>query len=88
MSFFAARRFEGTDGSEKRVTGGEGGIRTLDTRKRIHTFQACSFSHSDTSPEGGEAYTSRVLAAIRGRSPSGSNEPDALQGPECAYHGD
>ena len=33
--------------------GGEGGIRTLDTRKRIHTFQACSFSHSDTSPEPG-----------------------------------
>lgn len=30
--------------------GGERGIRTLDTRKRIHTFQACSFSHSDTSP--------------------------------------
>ena len=31
--------------------GGEGGIRTLDTRKRIHAFQACSFSHSDTSPK-------------------------------------
>ncbi len=30
--------------------GGEGGIRTLDTNKRIHTFQACSFGHSDTSP--------------------------------------
>ena len=30
--------------------GGEGGIRTLDTLSRIHTFQACSFSHSDTSP--------------------------------------
>ncbi len=30
--------------------GGERGIRTLDTRQRIHTFQACSFSHSDTSP--------------------------------------
>lgn len=32
--------------------GGERGIRTLDTRKRIHTFQACSLSHSDTSPFG------------------------------------
>ena len=32
--------------------GGERGIRTLDTRKRIHTFQACSLSHSDTSPIG------------------------------------
>jgi hypothetical protein len=30
--------------------GGEGGVRTLDTLTRIHTFQACSFSHSDTSP--------------------------------------
>ena len=30
--------------------GGEGGIRTLDTLSRIHTFRACSFSHSDTSP--------------------------------------
>jgi hypothetical protein len=24
-------------------------IRTLDTVARIHTFQACSFNHSDTS---------------------------------------
>ncbi len=30
--------------------GGEGGIRTLDTVSRIHTFQACSFNRSDTSP--------------------------------------
>ncbi len=30
--------------------GGEEGIRTLDTFSRIHTFQACSFSLSDTSP--------------------------------------
>ena len=27
----------------------EEGIRTLDTVGRIHTFQACSFNHSDTS---------------------------------------
>src|SRR5690606_9445620 len=33
------------------VSGGERGIRTLDTGlSRIHTFQACSFNHSDTSP--------------------------------------
>jgi hypothetical protein len=31
--------------------GGEGGIRTRDTVSSIHTFQACSFNHSDTSPE-------------------------------------
>jgi hypothetical protein len=30
---------------------GEGGIRTRDTLSSIHTFQACSFSHSDTSPK-------------------------------------
>ena len=30
--------------------GGEGGIRTRDTVSSIHTFQACSFNHSDTSP--------------------------------------
>ena len=31
-------------------TGGERGIRTLDTRERILTFQASPFSHSGTSP--------------------------------------
>ncbi len=30
--------------------GGEGGIRTPGTVSRTHAFQACSFSHSDTSP--------------------------------------
>ncbi|CAK0772299.1 hypothetical protein CCP3SC1AL1_50028 [Gammaproteobacteria bacterium] len=29
---------------------GEGGIRTLGTDERTHTFQACSFNRSDTSP--------------------------------------
>jgi hypothetical protein len=36
--------------SEKRKAGGEGGIRTHVTIAREHAFQACSFSHSDTSP--------------------------------------
>ena len=31
--------------------GGEGGIRTLEQFDPLHTFQACSFSHSDTSPK-------------------------------------
>ena len=31
-------------------TGGERGIRTLDTFERIHDFQSCSFGHSDISP--------------------------------------
>ena len=30
--------------------GGEGGIRTHEPIARLHAFQACSFSHSDTSP--------------------------------------
>ena len=30
--------------------GGEGGIRTLGTVSHTHAFQACSLSHSDTSP--------------------------------------
>ena len=33
------------------VFGGRGGIRTLGTDKRTHTFQACSIGHSDTLPE-------------------------------------
>ena len=33
-----------------RLYGGEGGIRTLEGFNPLHAFQACSFSHSDTSP--------------------------------------
>ena len=40
--------------------GGEGGIRTREAGiSRLHTFQACSFNHSDTSPrlgKGGAEY--------------------------------
>ncbi len=32
--------------------GGETGIRTLETVSRLHTFQACAFDHSATSPLG------------------------------------
>ena len=32
------------------VGGGETGIRTLETVSRLHTFQACAFDHSATSP--------------------------------------
>ncbi len=31
-------------------SGGERGIRTLDTFDRIHAFQACSLNRSDISP--------------------------------------
>jgi hypothetical protein len=34
------------------TSGGERGIRTPEARfRRLHTFQACSFNRSDTSPE-------------------------------------
>ena len=31
-------------------SGGERGIRTLETVSRLHAFQACAFNHSATSP--------------------------------------
>ncbi len=37
---------------ELRDCGGETGIRTLETVSRLHTFQACAFDHSATSPCG------------------------------------
>ena len=37
-------------GRRGRGAGGERGIRTLETVPRLHTFQACAFDHSATSP--------------------------------------
>lgn len=34
----------------RKIDGGQGGIRTLGTVASTHTFQACSFDHSDTCP--------------------------------------
>ena len=45
-----------------RDSGGEGGIRTLDTVSRIHAFQACAFNHSATSPLHGEGVNSTIGA--------------------------
>ena len=36
--------------NKNRINGGEGGIRTLDTRKRMVPQQGTGFSHSPTSP--------------------------------------
>jgi hypothetical protein len=33
-----------------KVSGGQTGIRTLETVTRLHTFQACAFDHSATCP--------------------------------------
>ena len=35
-----------------RASGGQRGIRTLETVPRLHTFQACAFDHSATCPWG------------------------------------
>jgi hypothetical protein len=34
-----------------RINGGEDEIRTHETVARLHTFQACAFNHSATSPQ-------------------------------------
>ena len=45
---------------------GEGGIRTHDTVSRIQTFQACSFGHSDTSPEKGSKFNKITFTPFSG----------------------
>ena len=50
--------------------GGERGIRTLDTCYRIHTFQACAFNHSATSPQN-EVRTILILHCWRNAVPHG-----------------
>src|SRR6185437_10454007 len=50
LAEFSIYRRGGTDGATIE-TGGEEGIRTLEAGfSRLHTFQACSFDRSDTSP--------------------------------------
>lgn len=39
-----------TNTLRRKIDGGQGGIRTLGTVASTHTFQACSFDHSDTCP--------------------------------------
>ena len=46
----AVTAFERCIGRSTKEFGGEGGIRTRGTVSRTHAFQACSLSHSDTSP--------------------------------------
>src|SRR4030095_9297225 len=60
--------------------GGERGIRTPEARfRRLHTFQACSFNHSDTSPlpENGFPATLRAANSSRG---GNLGQPDAARG--------
>lgn len=55
--------YEKKEGLLKEVPlSGESGIRTRDTLSSIHTFQACSFNHSDTSPISGGKNNGFLLA--------------------------
>ena len=47
--------------------GGEGGIRTLDRDKPIHTFQACAFSRSATSPKPQKQSYRVILRTRKGK---------------------
>ena len=47
------------------INGGESGIRTRDTVSRIHTFQACAFNHSATSPFAASAQGTNPFRRIR-----------------------
>ena len=46
--------------------GGAGGIRTLDTRKRIHAFQACALSHSATAPSKRPPHSIAIVGKVQG----------------------
>jgi hypothetical protein len=56
--------------------GGEGGIRTRGTVTRTHAFQACSFSHSDTSPRGPPPFPTHCRPTrLAGHPTSASSHP-------------
>ena len=57
-------------------SGGETGIRTLETVSRLHTFQACAFDHSATSPCG--RFSVKVRASARAFCNKPSQESEAL----------
>ena len=46
------------------MTGGETGIRTLETVARLHAFQACAFDHSATSPARAGQYSNPRRAQV------------------------
>src|ERR1700744_4846929 len=54
--------------------GGGSGIRTRDTVSRIHTFQACAFNRSATSPIPLIARPARI-ASVGGASKPGFSKP-------------
>ena len=65
--FPRARAIRAEDaGSGSSADGGETGIRTLETVPRLHTFQACAFDHSATSPCGGTKPFPAAARKVRG----------------------
>ena len=42
-------------------SGGEGGIRTLETLSGLHDFESCAIDHSATSPKGAESVPISLL---------------------------
>jgi hypothetical protein len=61
---------------EKIEDGGGGGIRTLETVSRLHTFQACAFSHSATPPARVRTIAVRMeIASCDMAEPSGLRAP-------------
>ena len=74
LAGFANYRRERTNGAAIRRretttsvnTGGESGIRTREAGiSRLHTFQACSFNHSDTSPRLGKGCAEYITMQAR-----------------------
>src|SRR5437667_1045913 len=67
--------------------GGEGGIRTHGEISPTHAFQACSFSHSDTSPREACALADGIGGDDRplpGPSQRGASRTVCPKGPPCA----
>src|SRR6185436_15825348 len=60
-----------------RFTGGERGIRTLEALSRLHGFQPCSFSHSDTSP-GSQAHARSLARHLQDGGERGIRTLDTL----------
>ncbi len=61
-----------------RASGGAGGIRTLETVSRLHTFQACAFDHSATAP------TAAVLPTCRPKCKGNAGIPWSAPAPDPA----
>ena len=64
------------------ASGGERGIRTLETVPRLHTFQACAFDHSAISPAARQEHfrASRARGPLRAEPAQGAKDLGAQIG--------